>query len=242
MPEGPTIQLHADRLKPFEQSIVEDCGGYDNAYAEELIGKRIEQVSAYAKYIIFQFDTFFITVHLRLFGSYLVNDKKEVNPSFYLGFKGDIINFYVVKVKKWAGKPTDHFSNTLDPFSEEFDYKKVKRNLLNSAANKMIGIVLMDQSIFPGVGNVIRNEVLFLSKIHPNSIVKEIPTRKLTSLIKKVQEFSIASIPLIQNGSWKSSSAVYGKKTYKQYEVEKFEMKKIKRKTFVINELQTLYT
>ena len=242
MPEGPSIVLQARRLQVFAGQTVVKSGGYDNPVAKKITGKSLQAVSRYAKYIILQFNQFFITVHLRLFGSFLINEQKDVNASFYLEFPNDQVNFYVVKVKEWEGMPADHFPAQLDPFSKQFLPEIVAQSLFTDHKSKRIGVVLMNQKIFPGVGNVIRNEVLFLAGVHPESVVEHIPKEKIFTIVEKVQEFSLASVALIQNGNWKQSSAVYQKKEVNGVPVRSYKQSKINRKTFVAEKLQKLYT
>jgi endonuclease-8 len=48
----------------------------------------------------------------------------------------------------------------------------------------------LDQNIFTGVGNIIKNEVLFRTKIHPESKVGNIPQKKINELIKEARNYS----------------------------------------------------
>ena len=49
---------------------------------------------------------------------------------------------------------------------------------------------LLDQTIFAGVGNIIKNEVLFRIKVHPETKVGALPARKLTELVKEARIYS----------------------------------------------------
>lgn len=54
--------------------------------------------------------------------------------------------------------------------------------------------VLMDQTVIVGIGNIYSDEMLFLAKIHPESIVKHIPKKQLRKLfiaMKKVLSLGI---------------------------------------------------
>ena len=241
MPEGPTIIVFKKRIEQFEGKKVTESGGYRNPYAERISGQKLLKIETYGKYLILQFKEFFITVHFGLFGSFLVNDSKKVNASFSLHFGEDFINFYVVNVKYFEGKPADHFAEQFDPFSKKFSNKAVSKALQEKFPKKIIGDMLMNQDIFPGLGNVIRNEVLFLSEIHPESVVEKIPAKKITELINHVEEFSKNSVELIEKKIWKSSSAVYRKEKFKDKKVEMFVSPKIKRKTFFVEGLQKKY-
>lgn len=49
---------------------------------------------------------------------------------------------------------------------------------------------VMDQTILPGVGNVIKCEGLFVSRIHPNAISKQIDHQRLRKLVGDLRSFS----------------------------------------------------
>ena len=49
---------------------------------------------------------------------------------------------------------------------------------------------LLNQDIFAGVGNIIKNEVLFRIRVHPKSRIGALPPRKLTQLIREARNYS----------------------------------------------------
>jgi endonuclease-8 len=49
---------------------------------------------------------------------------------------------------------------------------------------------LLDQNVFAGVGNIIKNEVLYRIRVHPLSTVGALPRRKLGELVKQAREYS----------------------------------------------------
>ncbi len=239
MPEGPTIVVFKKRLEKFEGKKVTESGGYNNPFAEEISGKKLISIETYGKLLLLDFKNFLITVHFGLFGSFLINETKKVNASFSLFFGDEFINFYVVKIKKVE---KDHdFDQELNVFSKKYKLEKTQKLLLEKYASKKIGDVLLNQDVFPGLGNIIRNEVLFLSKIHPESEVDKIPSKKIKELLTNIQEFSTASVELIEQKIWKSSSSVYKKKEWEDKEVVEYVAPKIKRKTYVVEKVQKLY-
>ena len=239
MPEGPTIVVFKKAIKKFEGKKVTESGGYNNPFAEEISGKKLVAIETYGKYLLLDFRDFLITVHFGLFGSFLVNESKKVNASFSLFFGDDFINFYVVKIKRFE---KDHqFDQELNVFSDQYLLDKTHQLLLEKYATKIIGDVLLNQDVFPGLGNIIRNEVLFLSKIHPESQVDKIPLKKVKDLLQIIKEFSTASVELIEQKIWKTSSSVYKKKEWEEQEVLEYVAPKIKRKTYVVEKVQKLY-
>lgn len=53
-----------------------------------------------------------------------------------------------------------------------------------------IGDVLLDQEIFAGLGNIIKNEVLFLVKMLPTRFIKTIKNNELKKIVKTARNFS----------------------------------------------------
>ena len=49
---------------------------------------------------------------------------------------------------------------------------------------------LLDQTIFAGVGNIIKNEVLFRIRVHPLSRVGAMPATKLRELVREARQYS----------------------------------------------------
>ena len=239
MPEGPTIVVFKKRLEKFEGRKVTESDGYNNPFAEEISGKKLVSIETYGKLLLLDFKDFLITVHFGLFGSFLINETKKVNASFSLFFGDEFINFYVVKIKKLE---KDHdFDQELNVFSKKYTIEKTQKLLCEKYGTKKIGDVLLNQDVFPGLGNIIRNEVLFLSKIHPESEVEKIPSKKIKELLQIIKEFSTASVELIEQKIWKSSSSVYKKKEWEGKEVLEYVAPKIKRKTYVVEKVQKMY-
>lgn len=54
----------------------------------------------------------------------------------------------------------------------------------------MVCDALLDQDIFAGVGNIIKNEVLFRIGVHPESLVGALSDYKLNKLIKEARNYS----------------------------------------------------
>ena len=53
----------------------------------------------------------------------------------------------------------------------------------------MVCDLLMDQGIFTGVGNIIKNEVLFSIRVHPESLAKALPIAKKRELVKEARDY-----------------------------------------------------
>lgn len=244
MPEGPSILFLKNKLQRYKGKTVSEASGYGEMDKSQINNIKLLDIETYGKNLLFVFKDFFVGVHLGLFGSMLVNKRKKVNASFALHFASDEINFYVAKIKFYEGKPTDHFNFKTDILKPEFDEDFVLNELQNKHAEEMIGDVLMDQHLFAGVGNIIRIEALYHAKIHPESIVKAIPEKKLIFLLKMIVDYAEEFLNLLKTDGVKEAALIYGKKICPKDKTELIieEMGKVKRKTYVCKKCQKLFT
>lgn len=188
MPEGPSILHLKNQLKDFIGKTVKKAGGYGPMPTKWIEGKKLEDISTWGKHLLFTFTNGTVRVHLGLFGQVLINERRKVNRSFFLEFAKGEINGYVVRAIKLEDSPENIYDWRIDILNPHFSEKYVKE-LLKNEAKKEIDDVLMNQDIFSGVGNKIRNEALYLAGIHPLSITGKIPSAKITALIKAVRKY-----------------------------------------------------
>ena len=243
MPEGPSILFLKNKLQRFKGKTVSEASGYSEMDKSAIDHIKIVDIDTYGKNLFFVFKDFFVSIHLGLFGSMLVNKRKKVNASFSLHFPHSEINFYVANTQRYQGKPSDHFNFKTDILNKDFDGVYVLKTLQQTYSDKMIGDALMEQELFTGVGNIIRIESLYRAKIHPESLVKNIPEKKLVYLIETVVNYAYEFLDLLKTDSVKDQALVYGKKICPKDKTELIveEMGKIKRKTYVCAKCQKRY-
>jgi endonuclease VIII len=189
MPEGPSILYLKDQLQPFIGKQVKNAGGYGAMPAGWINGRKLTAIETWGKHLLFVFPTGTVKVHLGLFGDVLINERKKVNRSFFLEFAKGEINGYVVKAAKLDKPLKEIYDWRTDILSRQFDKGFVK-DLLAKKGDKTIDDVLMDQQVFSGVGNKIRNEALYRAAIHPLSVIKKIPAAKINKLINEVVKYA----------------------------------------------------
>ena len=73
--------------------------------------------------------------------------------------------------------------------NDDWDSANARKKLRNRP-NLQAGDALLDQNIFAGVGNIIRNEVLYRIKVHPESLVGKMPAKKINDLIREARNYS----------------------------------------------------
>ena len=150
------------------------CRRKHQNWKERLCGKKILDIFSWGKHLVFQFDDFALRIHFMLYGSFeaTIKDKKitgdypkkNVKPRLSLNFEEGQIIFYSCSLR-YLETPhaRDLYDFSTDIMSSTWDAKKALK-AVKSCPEEEIADVLLDQSIFSGVGNIIKNEVLFFSK------------------------------------------------------------------------------
>lgn len=75
----------------------------------------------------------------------------------------------------------------VDAMSREFTLKKFKE-LLERKKNKVIGLVLMEQELIAGIGNIYRSEILFEAKINPSKKIEKLSEKEKEKIFKAIKK------------------------------------------------------
>ncbi len=189
--EGPSLVILKEDVAPFKGKIIKVAKGYAKLDFSLLQHKKVVDFKTWGKHFLICFKNFTVRVHFGLFGNYRINDhKKGVNASVHLAFANGELNCYVASAKIIDEDLNEVYDWRLDMLSPKWSAAYVKKLLLQQDKNKQIGDLLLDADIFSGVGNIIRNEVLYRVKIHPESKLGNIPPEKIAALIKQTKIYS----------------------------------------------------
>lgn len=189
MPEGPSIITLKNKLTYFIGKTIIEASGYADIDYERLKNRKVLGVKSWGKHFFICLRDTNIEMHLRLFGSCMINKSNpRINPKLQLKFKKDELNFYVIDVK--LTESLEAFDPKADILSDEWNPELALKKLKN-LSNLQIGDVVLTQEIFSGVGNIIKNESLWLSKIHPETKTKDLTIYEKKRLIKMVRQFSL---------------------------------------------------
>jgi endonuclease VIII len=106
-----------------------------------------------------------------------------------LKFSNGNLYFYACSVRLLTDDLDKVYDWTGDVMNDHWDAAKARRKL-KAKPEMLVADALLDQDIFAGVGNIIKNEVLFRIRVHPESKVGALPPRKLTELIREARNYS----------------------------------------------------
>jgi len=257
MVEGPTAKAYAIKInREFNGEVVKDVlvKSFRRIHIPigELLGKRFVNADSLGKNILLLFNGLAIRIHLMIYGTihiYSVNEsllKPERLVRLLVkgcGKKLVVYNAPIVEIDK-AENLTSRLKSELgpDPLSNNWDREKAIENLLKFK-NEKIGVALLNQSIIAGVGNILRNEILFRAGINPERTIQSLKITEIEKIVDiceslskeflkmKIEEKRIGSLLLIYN-KYNGNCKICGGKI-------KFYMQKpINRKTFVCTNCQ----
>lgn len=189
MPEGPSIVILKELAAPYAGKEVISVAGNSKVEKERAQGQTVREFKSWGKHFLICFDGFTIKIHFLLFGSYRINEEREMAPRLSLRFSNGVLNFYACSVKILEADLDKIYDWSGDIMSDSWDAETARKKLLQHPG-MLVCDALLNQDIFAGSGNIIKNEVLFRAKIHPGSKVGALPRIKLNEIISEVRNYS----------------------------------------------------
>jgi len=242
MPEGPSIVILKDAVQQFRKKKIIEVSGNSKLDIQRLKGKTITDFKSWGKHFLICFKDFAVRIHFMLFGSYRINERKETSSRLTLVFNNGELNFYTCSVQFIEVNPDNIYDWSADVMSTEWNPANAKKKLKANPA-MIVCDALLDQNIFSGVGNIIKNEVLFRIYVHPASKVGELPSSKLKALIDEARNYSFDFLEWKKQYVLKKHWLIHTKKTCPRCDIPviKKYMGKTNRRTFFCENCQVLY-
>jgi endonuclease-8 len=191
MPEGPTIVILREECEKFRGKVVRRVEGNTKVIdPQRMLRKKVLAFRSWGKHFLVQFSGFTLKVHFMLFGRYRVDERKEnATPRLGLGFANGELNLYACSVNYLEGAPEDHYDWRSDVMAPEWDPALARRKM-RAMPDALACDALLDQSVFSGVGNIIKNEVLWRIRVSPLSTVGALPAKKLAEMVEEARVYS----------------------------------------------------
>lgn len=214
MPEGPSLVLLREETERFVGRRVLRVHGNSAQDIGRLRGRTVRAIRTWGKHFLIQFDGFAVRVHLLMFGSYRINERKPgAVERLGLGFsRGEELNLYACSVSFIEGDLDTHYDWSVDVMADTWDPKQA-RHRLRAQPHTLVADALLDQNLFAGVGNIIKNEVLHRIRVHPESAVGALPPRKLGELVKQARVYSFDFLAWKREFVLRKHWQVHAKKT-----------------------------
>jgi endonuclease-8 len=241
--EGPSLIILKEQTKIFEGKKLFLVEGNSKIDQSRLINKKVKAFKTWGKHFLISFQGFSLRVHFLMFGSYRINERKEAKPRLSLQFEAGEFNLYSCAIKVIEGNLDEIYDWTVDVMSDSWDPAKARKTL-KKHPEWQVGDALLNQDVFAGVGNIIKNEVLFRIKVHPESTIGALPAKQLRMLVDQARVYSFDFLEWKKIYQLKKHWQIYNKKMCPRCDlpVEKRATGKSNRRSFFCTNCQVLYT
>jgi endonuclease VIII len=207
MPEGDTIHRAAHTLNTalagrvitrFETVFPQLARIDEDA---PLAGRTIERVEAAGKNLLMHFSgDLHLRTHMRMHGSWHIYKPGErwrmrrdamrivieTGEWVAVGFNVPVAEFYDERQEDLRKIGPDFLGETFD---EEEALRRIRER-----ANSEIADVLLNQRVVAGIGNEYKSEVLFMTKVNPFALVRDLTDEQLTAILRTARKVMKANI------------------------------------------------
>lgn len=220
MTEGPTARLRAiqiwNKFGNHEIKSIYVRSKKLHVNIDNIIGKKLNKATSYGKNILLYLNGYIIRIHLMMYGSIKFEESKPFKQCrLAINFDNGWLYVYNAPIVE-IGKSKEIENMLLNEYGIDalfnWDEKKLLK-FMEKYSNRKIGDLLLDQHVFAGIGNILRNEILFRARINPERKMNELNMEEKKRIIKYTKDLSDKFLELkIKNKSIKDLLMVYNKK------------------------------
>ncbi|XP_055080574.1 endonuclease 8-like 3 [Periophthalmus magnuspinnatus] len=220
MVEGPGCTLNGEKIRARirkGQTIKEIKGSLANSTTKpggspfhSLHGVQYSGVETLGKELFMYFGLKALRVHFGMNGSLRINPTvlkersgQSQKPALEIHLTNDTVCFFDTTVEiRWTEDCEQRVrsSSHLDVCSPTFSMPR-SEEAVRAQGGRMLCDVLLDQSVMPGVGNIIKNEALFDSGLHPAVKVQQLTDKQIHHLVKMTRDFTLLFYKCRKSGS-----------------------------------------
>lgn len=198
MPEGDTVHRHAAQLGPLLVGVALEKVLRRGATLGSLAGAKVLSVEARGKHLLVALDNRYVLhVHLGINGRWRVTPRAESEAwswpraDLALVTAGHVFlaKARTVEVLQAAFARAHPRLAALGPdlLTPTLDLAAVLARA-RAAPDRALSLLLLDQRIAAGIGNVYKSELMFLEKLHPATRVSQLDDATLTRVYARARE------------------------------------------------------
>ncbi|KFO65068.1 Endonuclease 8-like 3, partial [Corvus brachyrhynchos] len=173
-----------------------------------LVGHVYRGVETLGKELFMYFDEKALRIHFGMNGSMRINpdgskDRNGAQPVLEIQLTEDTICFCDVTVEYRNAAECEQkvrMMESLDVCSPKFSFSRAEHEI-KQQNTRMLCDVLLDQAVLPGVGNIIKNEALFDSGLHPALKVCQLTDEHIRYVVKMTRDFTLLFYKCRKTGS-----------------------------------------
>jgi endonuclease-8 len=194
--EGPSLVILKEELEPFVGKRVLKVVGNTKQPKESIDRHTLCDIETWGKQLFLTFSApgrsrppIVTKTHFLMFGSYRINNPKlGRSPRLELHFRNGVVSFYACSVKFGADDYLKNLDPRVDLMSSCWDNAHVV-DLMGPKRSAFLCDLFLDQSVFAGSGNIVKNEVLFNIRRHPLTKLAQVSGRDWPRLAEAVHEY-----------------------------------------------------
>jgi endonuclease-8 len=202
MPEGDTLARTAAGLRPYlvGRRVTAARARAPGPQVDRLVGSTINAVESQGKQLLIRFDNGLeVRTHLRMHGSWHRYRPGEPwrraasRARLVIEVPGSVAVCFdapTVELFEQRSEPLHPVLSALGPdlLASDPDLDEIARRLRDPArADQAIGEVLLDQRALAGIGNEVRNEVLWEARRSPWAAVRDLDDAALLDLVDRAR-------------------------------------------------------
>uniref|UniRef100_A0A674C1R1 Endonuclease 8-like 3 n=1 Tax=Salmo trutta TaxID=8032 RepID=A0A674C1R1_SALTR len=220
MVEGPGCTLNGEKIrskvqrgqkvKEFRGSLTTNTqrNATNTISFQIFMGCPYTGVETLGKELFMYFGQRALRVHFGMDGSMRINptditSRKGSPPVLEIHLTNDTVSFFDSTVEIRLTEDCEQrvrAMESLDVCSCKFSFSHAEETVRRQSC-RMLCDVLLDQAVLPGVGNIIKNEALFDSGLHPSVKVNQLTDTQLHHLVKMTRDFTLLFYKCRKTGS-----------------------------------------
>jgi endonuclease-8 len=188
--EGPSLVIACEELKPFLRKKITRASGTAKLPFKKISGTFLVRTKSWGKHLLLSFSDVNLRIHFLMFGSYRIDDPRENRvPKLKLDYGNHKIYFYSCAIKELPPKFEKDYDWSIDLMSPQWNPKKAL-TAIQAKPDSMVCDLLMDQTIFSGLGNIMKNETLFHLLMHPETRIRDLTPARRKAMVKEAERYA----------------------------------------------------
>ena len=191
--EGPQIRHYRDWLNRLTGQPLVSVAGERAAQAEPFVGLPMPRAASRGKLLFLPFTPAeALRIHCLMFGDVRVNEPPRPGKKLTLRLQlpRDVVEVYLGAAKRVPVPEMDLVPPHLDLMDERWDPAAAWRTARAELPGAFLTDALLDQLVFPGLGNKIKTEALFRARLHPLRRVRDLTPPEARRLMREVAAFA----------------------------------------------------
>ena len=197
MPEGPEAYIVSKYLeKLFLNKNITGITSNTKTKVDIPKESKIIECTAYGKIIILKTEDFYMHIHLGITGWLVPKQPRIYKYIFHFGKKDmylqDRRRFSSIKIYNEEKHLEEISKMGINILSKEFTVEAFEKIIKSKKKN--ICSLIMDQKVFSGIGNYIKNEALYLSRISPYRNSSKIEDKEIICLYLSIRFVTFSNL------------------------------------------------